>query len=308
MIWSSSIVTLGVRLTMGAVLCCLANLITFALPQSSEAETSRRFWPPNYRPAATSSKTKTKVVRYRRTTPALSQAANATLGDGVLGVTIWRLRPATKTDEARILITKGGKKSDWTPERVEASTAFREGQLVRLSIEVPRTGYLYVINREQYADNTMSEPYLIFPLAANNAPNKVTAGRVVELPSPTDDQSVFELHSFRAAGKPPQVAELLTFIISPEPLTGLPRATSTDAPLKLPAALVEDWEKRWSAQVEQLELEQGAGQAYTRAEQRAGLSSNKRLTQADPLPQTIFRVGTKRGTPFAVKMPLKIAK
>ena len=297
------------RLAMGVILCCLAGSIAVAVPQQSDTESSRRFWPPNFRPAAATPKAKPTIAKYRRTTPALPLAAAAVAsGDAVLGVTIWRLRPAAKNDEARILITKSGKKSDWTPERVEASTAFSEGQMVRLSIEVPRTGYLYVINREQYADNTMSEPYLIFPLGANNAANKVTAGRVVELPPQNDEQAVFELHSFREAGKAPQVAELLTFIISPEPLTGLPRATSDDAPIKLPAALVEDWEKRWSTQVEQLELENGAGQAYTRAEQRAGLNTKQRLTQADPLPQTIFRVGAKRGTPFAVKMPLKIAK
>lgn len=307
MMWSS-IAKSGQRLVFSALLCSLAGSVALAVAQQPEDESSRRFWPPNYRPAAARPKAKPKIARYRRTTPALPQEASATLGDGVLGVTIWRLRPAAKTDEARILITKSGKKSDWTPERVEASTAFSEGQLVRLSIEVPRNGYLYVIDRERYADDTLSEPYLIFPLNANSAANKVTAGRVVELPPQQDEQAVFELHSFREAGKAPQVAEVLTFIISPEPLTGLPRATSDDAPIKLPVALVEDWEKRWSTQVEQLELEQGAGRAYTRAELQAGGKAGKRLTQADPLPQTIFRVGAKRGSPFAVKMPLKIAK
>lgn len=297
----TSTIKLGQRLAVGITIFCLAG--GTVIPQSSDAESSRRFWPPNFRPASTTAKVKPKLVKYRRTTPALPQEASA-----VLGVTIWRLRPATKTDEARILITKSGKKADWTPERVEASTAFSEGQMVRLSIEVPRTGYLYVVNREQYANNTLSEPYLIFPLAATSAANKVTAGRVVELPSQQDEQAVFELHSLREAGKPAQVAELLTFIISPEPLTGLPPATAADAPIKLPAALVEDWEKRWGAQVEQLEMEHGAGKAYTQAEQRAGLNVNQRLTQADPLPQTIFRVNAKRGSPFVVKMPLKIAQ
>lgn len=307
MMWSS-IAKSGKRVIFGALLFCLAGLVALAVAQQPEDESSRRFWPPNYRPAAARPKAKPKIARYRRTTPALPQEASATLGNGVLGVTIWRLRPAAKTDEARILITKSGKKSDWTPERVEASTAFSEGQMVRLSIEVPRNGYLYVIDREQYADKTMGEPYLIFPLNVNGSAHKVTAGRVVELPLQNDEQSVFELHSFRPDGKPSQVAELLTFLITPEPLTGLPHATSDEMPLKLPSTLVEDWEKRWGAQVEQLELEQGAGRAYTRAEQQAGGNAGKRLTQADPLPQTIFRVGAKRGSPFAVKMPLKIAK
>ena len=46
---------------------------------------------------------------------------------------------------------------------------------------------------------------------------------------------------FAPDGKAPQVAEVLTFLISPEPLIGLPRATGDDMPIKLPVAL-----KPWS--------------------------------------------------------------
>lgn len=302
----SGIVKLSTRLVTGAMLLSLTGLVAVIVAQ--EAEPSRRFWPPNFRPPAATPKAKSNPAKYRRATPALPKNAIATAsGDAVLGVTIWRLRPASRTDEARILLTKSGKKSEYTPERVEANTAFSEGQMVRLSIEVPRTGYLYVINREQYADNTTSAPYLIFPLNPHGSAHKVTAGRVVELPPQSDEQSVFELHSFRPDGKPPQVAELLTFLITPTLLIGLPRATGDDMPMQLSLALVEDWEKQWSAQVEQLELEHGAGQTYTRAEQRAG-NARQRLTQADPLPQTVFRVNAKPGSPFVVKMPLKIGK
>ncbi|MFN7926971.1 MAG: DUF4384 domain-containing protein [Blastocatellia bacterium] len=279
-----------------------------AIPQSADVEPSRRFWPPGYRPATSSAKP--KAAKYRRVTPPLTKTESlaAEAGEAVLGVTIWRLRPAQATDAARILVTKSGRKTDYTPERVEASTAFNEGQLVRLSVEVPRNGYLYVINREQYADSTFSDPYLIFPLQSQHGENRVSAGRVVELPPQMDEQAVFELHSVRGEGKAAQVAEVLTFLISPTPLTGLPQLNADDSPLKLSPVLVEDWEKRWSANVEQLELVQGAGTAYTHAEQRAGLSAKQRLTPADPLPQTIFRVGTKRGSPFVVKMPLKISQ
>ncbi len=294
------------RWVTGAILFGLVGLVTVTVAQ--EAEPPRRFWPPSFRPPAATPEAKPKPANYRRTTPALPKTTIATAsGAAVLGVTIWRLRPATTTDEARILLTKSGKKSEFMPERVAASTAFSEGQMVRLSIEVPRTGYLYVINREQYADNTMSEPYLIFPLNPHSSAHKVTAGRVVELPLQTDEQAVFKLHSFRPDGKAPQVAEVLTFLITPTPLIRLPRATGDDMPIKLPVALMEDWEKQWSAPVEQLELENGAGQAYTRAEQRAG-NARQRLTQADALPQTVFRVSAKPGNPFAVKMPLKIGK
>ena len=51
-----------------------------------------------------------------------------------------------------------------------------------MSIESPRSGFLYVIDREQYADGSTSDPYLIFPTqkihAGNNA---VSPGKVIEL-------------------------------------------------------------------------------------------------------------------------------
>ena len=53
------------------------------------------------------------------------------------------------------------------------------GQRVRLSIESARTGYLYVINRELYADGSTGEPYLIFPTTRlHRGDNKVTIGRI----------------------------------------------------------------------------------------------------------------------------------
>jgi hypothetical protein len=96
-------------------------------------------------------------------------------------------------------------------------------------------------------------------------------------------------------------------IVTTAPLKDLPkRVAGEDQPLRLPKATVERWEKEWSAQVEQLELEDGVGRAYTTAEKAAGANPSKPLTQADPLPQTIFRVAVKPGKPLMVKLPLKI--
>src|SRR5215471_14074387 len=111
--------------------------------------TSRRFWPPNFRPAATRPAPAPKTSRYKRATPALpkNDLAPGSLPEAVVGVTVWRMRPSRNTDDARILVKKSGK--NWTPERVEADTKFSEGQALRLSVEIPRTGYLYVVDREQ---------------------------------------------------------------------------------------------------------------------------------------------------------------
>jgi hypothetical protein len=224
--------------------------------------------------------------------------------DAVIGITVWRLRPSNDTDQARILVKKTGK--NWTPERVEAGAKFSEGHALRLSIEIPRTGYLYVVDREQYANGSFSIPYLIFPTNPPSEDNKVTAGRVVEIPNQSDDQLYFEVKSVREGGKSPQIAEVLTMIVSSTPLKDLPKGSADGSPIPLPVALVEKWEKEWSAQVERLEMEGGVGAAYTTAEQAAGASPTKRLTQEDPLPQTIFRVAVKPGKPLMVKLPLKI--
>ncbi|MEP7339752.1 MAG: hypothetical protein ABI977_18585, partial [Acidobacteriota bacterium] len=154
----------------GIMLLGLASL-TFAQDQDTE----RRFWPPNFRPAApaaTKPAPSTRPAKYKRTSPALEKDAipTAVEKDAVVGITIWRLRDAEETDKnvaikgkedgARILVVRKGKKSAFAAERVEASTAFTAGQKLRLSIEIPRSGYVYVIDREQYEDGSMSDPYL----------------------------------------------------------------------------------------------------------------------------------------------------
>ncbi|HZS07393.1 MAG TPA: hypothetical protein VFD58_21335 [Blastocatellia bacterium] len=294
------------------ILLSLTGLLAVAVPQDDD--TSRRFWPPNFRPAPARTAATPKPVRYRRTTPALPKDAipTETAREAVIGITVWRLRPAKESDDTRILVTKGGKKTNWTPERVEAGMAFPAGQMLRLSIEVPRTGWLYVIDREEYADGTLSDPYLIFPLNPASDANKVTAGRVIELPNQSDDQAFFEVNSLRGAGQPVQVSERLTVLVTPEPLKELPKPTvnaqGEPQPLRLPASKVDEWEKKWGAQTEQLEMENGAGTAWTRAEQAAGASAERQLTSDDPLPQTIIRIAARPGSPLLVRLPLRIAK
>jgi hypothetical protein len=292
---------------------CLALFIV--TPQQPPVETTRDIWPPGFRPAAAKPAAKPGAAprrdRYRRATPALPADAQAT-DNSVLGVTIWRLRTAKESDETRILVTKGGRKTPFTPERVEADTQFVSGQMMRLSIEVPRSGYLYVIDREEYADGTLSEPYLIFPLDPARADHRVEAGRIIEIPNQSDPESYFEIKSFRGVNQPEQTGEVLTLLVSPTLLTGLPKAakagTSEPEPIKLMASQVSDWEKKWSVKTERLELEGGAGTAYTRAEQNAGKSREERLTAEDPPPQTVFRVAANGNQPLLVKLGLRIGK
>ena len=306
-------------------------------PPAQEEENSRRFWPPEFRPAASAPSAKPRTGSYKpvaKTRPSPILNNNAT-EPATLGVTLWLLRspeevkqaaaaapkpaaePARSTAEApkdetaRVLVRKKKGNAEVTEsvvaERVEANTPFKVGQLIRLSVEVPQDGYLYVIDREKYADGTVGEPYLIFPANPNSDEHLVKLGRIIELP---DSENAFEVKLLSEDKNKQLTGELLSFLVTPRPLTGLPRVNPDDGPPKLSEALVAEWETMWakSLQVEQLELEKGAGRTRTQAEQQALTGKDQKLNQSDPLPQTVFQVPVKRGNAFIVQMPLKIGK
>jgi hypothetical protein len=258
---------------------------------------------------------------YRRVTPALpatnavaaapksevinpasteTRKHNASTVDRIVGVTFWRLRPALPGDEARLLVQEQGRQepAEWTPERVAAESPMKEGQFVRLSIEAPQSGYLYVIDREQYTDGSLGEPYLIFPtLRTNGGNNRVEAGRVVEIPAQDDSPSYFTMRP----SSPRLVAEILTVIVSDQPLDvpALERNAT-----KLSAGKFSEWEQLWKAPVERIEQVGGQGTAWTTAEKQAGHDESRRLTQDEPLPQTIYHVAVTSGQPIFINVPL----
>src|SRR5216684_3862958 len=126
-----------------------------------------------------------------------------------LGITIWRLRPARTGDSGRrALIREKSKGLLWAAERVQSDGTFQEGDYVRISVESPRTGYLYVIDRDLSADGSTGEPMLIFPWA--EADNKLVPGSLIDIPGQEDDPNHFTARVTRRD----QVGELLTFIVT----------------------------------------------------------------------------------------------
>jgi hypothetical protein len=217
-----------------------------------------------------------------------------------LGLTIWRLRQAVARDSGTRIIVQGeSQTTEWMPERIEANSPLRIGERIRFSFESPQTGYLYVIDREQYANGAMGDPYLIFPTTrTRNGDNQVTAGRLIEIPAQDDRPNFFTLQQSRMD----QIGEHLTVIVSREPLKEI---IITDKALKLSVEQVAKWESEWSAQTERFELVGGKGKTWTPEEQAAGADATRSLTQDDPGPQTIYRVATKPGQPILIKVGLK---
>ena len=278
---------------------CLFPVIAHA--QEPEDQT-RDLWDTAFlqkRPAGKKQIKRTQPVRYKivgkRTVPT---STTPTSQSAVVGVTIWRLRPSKASDdeEVRQLIHQQG---EWTPERVSAGAPLLEGSRVQLTIESPRSGYLYVFDREIYADKTLGEPYLIFPtLSLNSGNNKVRAGRVVEIPSGEDKPPYYTLKRSRADHE----GEALTIIVTDKPLTELTIGRSA---LKISAEQFNSYEKRWGALTQQLELDGGSGSAMNKAEKAAG-AGREVLTQDDSLPQTIYQILAKPNQPLLLTIPLSI--
>jgi hypothetical protein len=260
-----------------AVLLVFCSLWAIAVPslQGEEEDNTRRIWNKRFREAR---------GRIRSKRPRVTE-----VNGELIGFTIWRLRETNQSEPIA--------------ERATADTLFLEGEQVRLSIETTQegNGYLYVIDREVYADGTMSDPYLIFP-SQTTPPggNIVIAGKPVYVPAQGDPNPYFTLERSRRD----HISENLTIIVSPKPLK-LPLGTPAN-PARLDVARVAQWEKQWGGRVERREDRDEAGKQWTLAEREAS-RGERRLVQGDPLPQTIFLVKVKPGAPMMLHAPLQIA-
>jgi hypothetical protein len=254
--------------------------------------------PPAPAPAAVKAKPKPK---YKALDPQVVASLRHPSAGSELGVTIWRLRPAAAADSgARILVQEANETAELIPERVSSTSRLNAGDRVRLTLESPERGYLYVIDRERYASGERGAPYLIFPTTrTRSGDNKVTGGKLIDIPAQSDRPNFFTLRRSR----PDQVAEELTVLLTPEPLDGI---TIGEKALALSNAQVSAWEKQWgSGKPEVFELTGGAGKTWTRAEQDAAADGTRLLTQDDPPPQTVYRVAVKPGAPLAVEVRLR---
>jgi hypothetical protein len=277
-------------------LCCLCA-VARPLPQSEPEDTTATSLPsgshtagpsPQGGPEDSTRRIWNKMFREARGRDGARRPRGTAVKGELIGVTIWRLR--SDQDKA-------------TAERAEADTLFTEGERLRISIEAPRRSdsYLYVIDREIYADGSTSDPYLIFPSPTTpEGGNVVTAGKPVFVPAQGDEYPYFTLERARKD----QLREEIAIIVSPRPLE-LPLGTP-EQPVKLEKAQVAQWERQWGGRAERREERDGAGSQWTVAEREAD-KGERRLVQGDPLPQTIYRVKVRPDAPMMLRVSLRIA-
>lgn len=276
------------------ILIAASIFVSSVLAQKQE-DATRKLWDTAFIASSSSKKTTARRRAYRNATP--NVPVNNVAPETVVGVTLWRLRPANRSDSGeRLIVHDDNATSEWLPERISAMTRLAQGDRLRISVETVRAGYLYVIDREQYADGTLGEPYLIFPTTrTSGGHNEVAIGRLLEIPAQDDSPPFFTMKKSR----PDHVAEVLSVIVTPTPLE---EVQITDKAQKLTDAQVTAWEKAWGTSVGRLEMST-TGQTWTKEEKDA---TTRALTASAPAPQLLFyRPSVKPTEPMYVKLRLQ---
>lgn len=285
------------------VLFLVAYSLTAMAQQPQEEETTRHLWDTAYIDQGKKAATKRPARRsYRIATPRVSVVGVSP--DTVIGITLWRLRPSRKSDTGERIITHDGPESmEWLPERVASNGRLAEGDRIRMSIEAARTGYLYVVDQEQYADGSKGEPYLIFPTTrTRGGDNSVKAGRVIEIPAQDDTPPYFTLKRTRAD----HVGENVIVLVTPTPIESL---TITDKAQRVSGETLAAWEKSWGTQAGRLEMTNGEGKSWTKQERDAGADGTRSMTETEPAPQTLYyRPGVGSKDPVLIKVQLQYAR
>ena len=286
-----------ILLILAAMSSCLVESPSRVMAQKAD-EATRKLWDTAFIAASNPRKPSKRRSSYRIATP--NVPVDNVAPDTVVGVTLWRLRPANRSESGeRLIVHDENATSEWIPERISANTRLAQGDKLRISVEAVRAGYLYVIDREQYADGTLGEPYLIFPTTrTGRGDNQVAMGRLLEIPAQDDSPPFFTMRKSR----PDHVAEVVSVLVSPTPLEGV---QITDKALKLTNEQVAEWEKAWGSSVGHMEMTT-TGQTWTKEEKDA---PTRALTASAPAPQLLFyRPSAKPTEPMFVKLRLQYRK
>ena len=99
------------------------------------------------------------------------------------------------------------------------------------------------------------------------------------------------------------IAEALTIIVSSEPL--IDRSRLKDEPIMLQVGEMKEWERRWATRTRWAEDSEVVGRAYTEEEGKAGGDRSYKLKEGDPLPQRLYQMGGKAGSPLIVTLHLR---
>src|SRR5882724_7446854 len=124
------------RFISGLILLVL--IVVSVLAQKQE-EATRKLWDTAFIAPANKKSTSRRRV-YRIATP--NVPVNNVAPETVVGVTLWRLRPANRNDSGeRLIVHDDNATNEWLPERISATTRLVQGDRLRISVETVRSGF-----------------------------------------------------------------------------------------------------------------------------------------------------------------------
>src|SRR6476660_5917484 len=99
--------------------------ISVCVSAQKPEDITRKLWDTAYAGPATK-KTTSRRRAYRNATP--NVPVENVAPDTVVGVTIWRLRPASRSDSGeRLIVHEDNSVNEWIPERISATTRLVQG-------------------------------------------------------------------------------------------------------------------------------------------------------------------------------------
>src|SRR5215471_3181929 len=238
-----------------------------ALVQDSDQETndseSRRMFRTFGKQRSITSSGRTRTTPASGSNGKSNSDKNDPADDAFIGFTVWEMRESASGTERRSFTLKkpDGKNVVLRPFRLGANSQLVAGRSYVFSVESARAGYLYIIDREQFANKTLGAPVLLFPTkGVRGGNNKIAAGYPVEIPDQKTESAYFEA---TRNGKD-HVGEALTIVVSSEPLVDVSRLKEN--PITLDPQEVLKWEKQWSTRTRWADNSGAVGHAYTEQE------------------------------------------
>ena len=235
-------------------------------------------------------------LRTRRAFTRVSAPAGTEYGQ--LGITIFRVHAG----QSKAVEQVG---DEQMIERLDTNAAYTVGDAIRLRIESPTAGYLYIVDQEQYSDGSFGPAVLAFPtakhLAARRGTNFIRAWAQVEIPAYPASWRFTPRKLKEGETRKVQTAEVLTIIISPTALVDKSRLSEKQ--LELNRGEFERWRLQWRKPIhQQFEVENSIGervQSKSVEEQGEEVIDNNDIGA-----QTIYQVAIKPGQPLMVTLPL----
>lgn len=208
-----------------------------------------------------------------------------------MGVTIWRFSPS-QCPIPDCPLPKGSADSSKglvdTATRVDDNVPLNNGERVRLGLEsLSQSGYVYVMDREQFADGSLGDPVLIFPTRKiDGGKNWAQPGQQIHLPRAGGCFCVKSRNSQKVL-----VADVLTVVLSQTQL--LSAVEIPDDAIPVPSSLISFLARADKERTFRGLLSGGSGLAQTAQEQSAGakglFDTAPVLTQNDLPPQTLYQ-------------------